>query len=234
MDGAVDSTEKGEGPNMKASELDGLVLSIEFTLISIIQGVALFFLVDNARSILLERQWAYWPYAATGLLIILIFWSRAILHTLTVIRWPLEFGHNFIYVLLALIESVAFTQLAHPENWYAVNTVYAAVVWILFVFDLRIIRRRRDEGSRKRGAELFERLESDQFRNIRFLVPSNILFNAAAWAAVAFRPDIFLVQGWHQAIALAQLFFSLIYMGDSLNFYRRVSPLVTESRETKG
>jgi hypothetical protein len=34
-----------------------------------------------------------WPYVLSGMIIILVFWSRVVLHILTVIRWPLEFGH---------------------------------------------------------------------------------------------------------------------------------------------
>jgi hypothetical protein len=216
---------------METPKLDGLVLNIEFTLISIIQGVALYFLVDNARASLVSPQFSRWPYIATGLLIILIFWSRSILHTLTVIRWPLEFGHNFIYILLALLESVAFTQINDTPRWFATLAVYAAVVWILFVFDLRIIKLRIRESGGKGGEQLFRILEEDQFRNIRLLVPSNVLFNAAAWAAVTRWPDLFFAQGWHLALAAFQLAASLFYLVYSLRFYRRISPLITATRE---
>lgn len=218
---------------MKNPDLDGLVLNIEFTLISIIQGVALFFLIDNAHVPLLTLQWPFWPYVATGLLAILIFWSRSILHTLTVIRWPLEFGHTFIYVACTLIEAVAFTQIGNPRAWYAVLTIYAALVWFLFVFDLRIIRRGVAESPDKAGADLFRLLEKDQFSNIRFLVPSNILFNAAAWAAVSHWPDLFLVEGWHMALGIFQLAASLFYTGYSLKFYQKILPLITKTRSSR-
>ncbi len=71
------------------TELDTIVLNIELTLISITQGVALFFLIDNARSLLMNGQYFLWPYVLMGLLIIFIFWSRSMMHTLTLIRWPL-------------------------------------------------------------------------------------------------------------------------------------------------
>ena len=79
-------------------ELDALVINIELTLASIIQGVALYFLTDNARSIFSTHDLARWLYVFAGLIIILIFWSRSLTHTLTLIRWPLEFGHNFLYI----------------------------------------------------------------------------------------------------------------------------------------
>lgn len=219
---------------MRHPELNGMVLNVEFTLISIIQGVALFFLVDNARVPLLSLQWAAWPYVATGLLAILIFWSRSVLHTLTVIRWPLEFGHTFIYIACALIEALAFTQLANPARWYAVLTIYAGLVWFLFVFDLRIIRSGRSERNERRDAELFRVLEKDQFSNIRFLIPSNLLFNAAAWAAVTYWPEPLLDRGGHAVLGVLQLAASVFYMGYSLKFYRRILPLITQMRSREG
>ena len=62
-------------------ELDGMVINIELTLTSIIQGVALYFLTDNARVLLSKNNAASWLYVVAGLVIILIFWSRSITHT---------------------------------------------------------------------------------------------------------------------------------------------------------
>ena len=75
-----------------------MVVNVELTLASIIQGVALYFLTDNARGSLALHQSVVWLYLLTGLVIIFIFWSRSIIHTLTLVRWPLEFGHNFLYI----------------------------------------------------------------------------------------------------------------------------------------
>ena len=68
------------------TQLDGLVVNIELTLISIIQGVAFSFLAEQSREVIIGLQLVFWPYAVTGLLIILLFWSRSLIHTLTVIR----------------------------------------------------------------------------------------------------------------------------------------------------
>jgi hypothetical protein len=53
--------------NRSRAELDTTVLNIELTLVSIIQGVPLYFLTENARTILSERNWAACIYAAAGL-----------------------------------------------------------------------------------------------------------------------------------------------------------------------
>jgi hypothetical protein len=54
-------------------ELDNLVLTIELTLISIIQALALTFLAEYSRDVLVDLEFTFWPYAVSGLLIILLF-----------------------------------------------------------------------------------------------------------------------------------------------------------------
>ena len=49
------STNKEKSSSTQA-QLDGLVVNIELTLISIIQGVAFSFLADNSRSVLVNMQ----------------------------------------------------------------------------------------------------------------------------------------------------------------------------------
>src|ERR1700716_4497491 len=98
-----------------------MVINTELTRSSIIQGVALYFLAENAHKTLSIQQIALWPYAVAGLFIIFVFWSRSILHTLTLIRWPLEFVHNFFYIACALVEALAFTHLNDPFTWFVLT-----------------------------------------------------------------------------------------------------------------
>src|SRR5215207_2489808 len=105
-------------------ELDSLVMTIELTLVSIVQGVALAALAQASVPVVTGLSVAHWPYVASGLVVILLFWSRSLLHTFTVIRWPLEFGHNFLYIAGTLVESILFTQLASPLHWFALTAAY--------------------------------------------------------------------------------------------------------------
>jgi len=107
--------------NRSRQELDSTVVNIELTLVSIIQGVALFFLTDNARALMSTRQWSAFLYVAAGLCVIFIFWSRSVIHTLTLIRWPLEFGHNFFYIGCALGEAILFSRLDNPLAWFQLS-----------------------------------------------------------------------------------------------------------------
>ena len=96
------------------AELDSMVVEIELTLVRIIQGVALTSLIENADSVISESRFFFWPYVVAGLLVIFVFWSRAILHIITVIRWPLEFGHNFLYIACALYQPRANRPVEPP------------------------------------------------------------------------------------------------------------------------
>jgi hypothetical protein len=83
------------------SELDAMIADIELTLVSIIQGVALTVLIEASREAIAKLDWVMWPYVLSGLIIILVFWSRVVLHILTVIRWPLDRAQFSLYCLCA-------------------------------------------------------------------------------------------------------------------------------------
>jgi hypothetical protein len=213
------------------AQLDGLVVNIELTLISIIQGVALSFLADNAREILVGLQLAFWPYAVTGLLVILLFWSRSLIHTLTVIRWPLDFGHNFMYIACTLVQTVTFTQLTNVLHWYALNAVFGLLLWMLFALDLRMIRRRINDSEGPVGSRLYAIVEREQFLTIRFFAPALVFFNLAAVLALRWWPAYFIEGGGHVSIALAQMVGSFGYLFYVIRFFRRIVPLVVETRQ---
>src|SRR5205814_10098541 len=133
-------------PAQARRELDSVVINIELTLVSIIQGVALFFLTDNARTLLSMQHADAFAYIAAGLCVIFIFWSRSVIHTLTLIRWPLEFGHNFFYIACALVEAILFTRLDDPLAWFQISAAFAGIVWLLFIYDMRLIHARIAES----------------------------------------------------------------------------------------
>ncbi len=103
-----------KSPPARRAELDEVIVNIELTLASIVQGLALSFLAESANAVLANGPATAWPYVGVAFLTILLFWSRALIHTLTLIRWPLEFVHNFFYFLCALVEVLAFQHLQRP------------------------------------------------------------------------------------------------------------------------
>ena len=208
-----------------------MVVEIELTLCSIIQGVALYFLVENARAVLSMGRASAWPYIATGLIIILLFWSRSLIHTLTLIRWPLEFVHNFFYIACTLVEALAFTHLADPFTWFVLTAIYALVVWLLFVYDMRIVALRGRDSAGPVGSKMYRMVGADQLLNIRLLIPSIFLSNVASALAIHRWPDFFLARNGHYILIAIQGFGLLGYLGYVVRAYIRLQPLITQTRE---
>ena len=219
--------------NLSRRELDANIVNIELTLASIIQGVALYFLTDNARIPLSLNNWPSLLYLSAGLCIICIFWSRSIIHTLTLIKWPLEFGHNFLYIACALGEAILFTRLEHPLAWFRLSTAYAAFVWLLFAYDLRLIRARLQEATTEGERSLYQRTWEDQLLNIRLLMPCLFFFNLACALAINHWSTYFLERSGHVWLIAAQLLSFLIYLVYVTRFYQRIAPLILRSHEAK-
>lgn len=213
-------------------QLDGLVVNIELTLISIIQGVAFSFLADRSSEVIVGFQLVFWPYAVTGLLIILLFWSRSLIHTLTVIRWPLELGHNFLYIACTLVETVAFTQLTNPLRWYGLNTLFGVMTWILFALDLRMVRRRiSSDRAGPIGSTLYSIVEREQFLNIKYFLPATVVFHLLATMALWRWTGSLIDGGGHAVIALAQLGGAFGYLIYVMRFFIRIVPLIVKTRQ---
>ena len=217
--------------SLSRRELDSTVVNIELTLVSIIQGVALYFLTENARTGLSLNNWPALLYISAGLCVIFIFWSRSIIHTLTFIKWPLEFGHNFFYIACALGEAILFTRLEHPLAWFRLSTAYAAFVWLLFVYDVRLIRARLREAANEAERSLYQRTMEDQSLNIRALMPLLFFFNLCCALAINHWLDFFIDRAGNVWLIAAQLLSFLIYLFYVTRFYNRLAPLILHSHE---
>jgi hypothetical protein len=213
-------------------ELDSVVVNIELTLVSIIQGVALFFLTDNARGLLSTQHASASLYVAAGLCVIFIFWSRSVIHTLTLIRWPLEFGHNFFYIACALGEAVLFSRLDNPLTWFQLSAAYAGIVWLLFVYDMRLIRARIAESGNDSERALYARARSDQLLNICLLAPLLIALNLVSAFAIWRWPDLFIARACHIWLISIQLLSFIGYLFYTSRYFSAIAPLILTSRET--
>jgi hypothetical protein len=212
------------------SELDSMIVEIELTLVSIIQGVALYFLIESARSVLTTQPMMFWPYILAGLLVIFIFWSRSVLHIITVIRWPLEFGHNFLYIACAFLEALLFTRLGHPIEWFLFGTLFATVGWMLFVYDLRLIQARARDSAGPASNHLIAVVTRDQWLNIAALLPAVFMFNLACLACLHWWPGLFLSGKLHVYLAVAQVVGFGGYLLYVVRFFATVAPFVVTAR----
>ena len=217
-------------PREERRALDSMIVEIELTLVSIIQGVALTVLIESAREVIGGRHFTFWPYVISGLLIILVFWSRAVLHIITVIRWPLEFGHNFLYIGCALVEALLFAQLDKPASWFAFAAAFIAVGWVLFVYDLRLIRARTRDSAGEASNRLCALVNRDQWLNIALLLPAVFLMNLAFAAAIHIWPQFFLADGGHVWLVAAQVVGFAGYLIYVVKFYTTLAPLIVQAR----
>src|SRR5207244_8490708 len=134
-------------------------------------------------------------YIVAGLCVIFIFWSRSVIHTLALIRWPLEFGHNFFYIACAFGEAILFSRLDNPLGWFQLSAAYAAIVWLLFIYDMRLIQARLRESRTGSERALYTRTKSDQLLNIWVLVPALIVLNVACAFGIWRWPNVFIARG---------------------------------------
>lgn len=179
-----------------------------------------------------ERRFETWPYIATGLLMIVLFWSRAILHVVTVVRWPLELRHNFLYVAGTFVKALMFASIADPVEWNSLGTFYGVVIWILFRSDVALVRNAAVHSTSSAGRELFAAIERDQFVNIRLVVPGIVATFGAASLVARLAPGWFLASG-HVLFAVAQLACSTVYLVSVMRFWSRLAPLISASHEAE-
>jgi hypothetical protein len=212
------------------SEMDSMVVEIELTLISIIQGVALTFLIERARDVASVRGSIFWPYIVAGLLVIFVFWSRSVLHIITVIRWPLEFGHNFLYIGCALVEAVMFSRLTTPAGWFGLGALFGAVGWSLFAYDMRLIRAREMDSAGEASSQLIKIVKRDQWMNIAVLVPLVTLGNLVFFLCVRHWPVFFLDRQYHVCLAALQVAGFAAYLFYVIWHLKRIAPLVVQAR----
>ena len=212
------------------SELDSMVVEIELTLVSIIQGVALTILIENAHAVIAERQLFFWLYVVAGLFIIFVFWSRAVLHILTVIRWPLEFGHNFLYIACALVEAILFAQIGKPASWFGFGGAFIAIGWTLFVYDLRLIYARMRDSAGEASNRLIARVLRDQWLNISLLLPAIFLLNLVSAILIRTWPDLFLARNADLWLIAAQVVGFAGYLVYVVRFYVILAPLIAQAR----
>ena len=224
---------------MKAStgrtELDAMIVEIELTLVSIIQGVALTVLIESSRDIITELKFISWPYVLSGLLVIFIFWSRAVLHIITLIRWPLEFGHNFLYIGCALREAVSIAQLGNPANWFSFGAAFIAAGWVLFFYDLRLIDGRQHDSAGQAGNRLYHCVKLDQWLNLTLLLPAVFILNVFCAICIRTWPAIFLAGNAHLWLIAIQLIGFAGYLFYVVRFYLKLAPLIADAhREWHG
>jgi len=152
------------------------------------------------------------------------------LHILTVIRWPLEFGHNFLYIACALVEAILFAQIGKPASWFGFGGAFIAIGWTLFVYDLRLIYARMRDSAGEASNRLSARVLRDQWLNIGLLLPAIFLLNLVSAILIRAWPDLFLARNAHLWLIAAQVVGFAGYLVYVVRFYVILAPLIAQAR----
>jgi hypothetical protein len=153
-----------------------------------------------------------------------------VLHILTVIRWPLEFGHNFLYIACALVEAILFAQIGKPASWFEFGGVFIAIGWTLFVYDLRLIYARMRDSAGEASDRLSARVRRDQWLNIALLLPAIFFLNLVSAILIRTWPEVFLAHNAHVWLIAAELVAFAGYLVYVVRFYASLAPLIAEAR----
>jgi hypothetical protein len=215
--------------------LDGTVLDIEFLLIAVIQGLALTTLVVESERMLAEMDFLYWPYMLAGLVLILNFWSLAIIHSISFISWPFDLVHTLLYLVVAFIEVAAFAQVTHPARWFVFMFAFFVVSYVLYAWDAKMIRERRDAfQDTPARARLYAHIEGRQNMELTRLLPAGLVFQGLIVLILWLEPEWILGGDRHVFFVTAQLVFGLLYLADIIRNFRDRQRLIDECVEEAG
>ena len=113
-------------------------------------------------------------------------------------------------------------------HWFALNALYAAVVWGLYGYDLHLVRQREGDFDSPPERALLADIFHDQRVNIVFMMPAAVLFQAFAWWLVHEFPETMLVHRWHLLLIALTLLFSLNYLYGGVSILRRRQEWIVE------
>jgi len=208
-------------------ELNNTAVEIEFLLISVIQGLALQFLVSAAVTPFVQFQFEYWLYIISGFLLILIFWTQAIVHALSFIQWPIDLTHTFLYFLVSFVEVLVFYQVGSPFRWFIFGTVFLIAGSVLYTYDFLMIRKRRETlAYSEKRKRLYDHMYHMQKKELTFYLPAALIFSLMSAGLIYVYPNVFIDNHVHIVLSCLQTLFSIILLVITVkNFYRRMGLL---------
>ncbi len=207
--------------------LDQFTLDIEFLLISVVQGVALAALGAEAANIIGNLHFEYFLYVVAGFLFILVFWSSAIIHSLSFIDWPLDLPHTFLYFLAGLIEVMAFAFMDNPLKWFAFTFIFFVTAEILYVVDLFLIKKHEKTLSLN-NKKLYTHVIKEQYYEMFLFVPAGLCFNALAWFLIYVNPITFIHDQNHMWLIALQVIFAALFLTNSLRSFKKRALLISQ------
>ena len=153
-------------------------------------------------------------------------------NAISFVDWPLDLSHNFLYFLASLIEVMAFSYLSDPARWFAFMCAFLIVAAILYWVDLFLIRSRSNKFNSPSDKKLYEHILTRQKFELKFLVPTAVIFAGFCFIAILDRPDIFIIGKWHILLVGIQTAFAIFVLSESIRSFSTRAKLVTSSRSS--
>lgn len=201
--------------------LDGIVMDIELLLISVVQGLALATLAQNALGVFENLEFRYWLYIASGFIFVLAYWSQIIIYALTFTRWPFNLVHTLLYYLTALVEFMLFNHIRDPQRWFLFSSIFMGVIAILYMYDLRLIgRERQGFNESQEKAKLFLHAFGRQKKELMIFVPLALGLNVVSYFLIKAAPALFLENSYHIYLIAAQALGSMFFFWNSVRQFK--------------
>jgi len=104
-------------------------------------------------------------------------------------------------------------------------------VWLLFIYDIRLIHARIAEARNDADQALYWRARADQLFNIYVLVPLLFFLNLASAVAIWIWPDFFITRGGHIWLISFQLISFIAYLAYIGRHFSKIAQLLLQSRQ---
>jgi hypothetical protein len=197
-------------------DLGQFSVTIEVTLISVMVGVIIFPLMDFATPLLRDLKFEYWPYILAGTVIVINVWTEVIVHTLSIVSWPLDIVRNALYIGTAVIIAILMHFLADPRSWFTLSVLTALMIVLITWYDLRVIGRKQRSAVSIPARALFATLLKRQRRSL-VQGALYLAFNLVATAFAFGMPEFFIDQRGHLLFIAVQLTGGVFTLARTIN-----------------
>jgi hypothetical protein len=193
-DGAPQDAAAATAPN---PELESLATSVELTLASVLQGIALAMLVPKIVELITSGAVAKLPYIPASLLLLFMVWVMFIGHAMSYITWPFDPLHNLLYFLIVSSEAVLLFFLDQPVQWFLSLIGFALLVGFSCWYNQGLLRRNATRYVSATARRLFAHILDEQRAGLQFMA-GYFLIGLAGFAGLRLRPELGLPQelGW--------------------------------------
>lgn len=213
--------------------LSALVITIEFTLISVMIAVILTPLTERAADLLANLEFEYWLYIVSGLLFILYIWTEVVSHSLSFVGWPIEFGHNLLYIVFTMLLTVQMNFLADPVGWFALTCLNTIVASAIVLYDRRVIEKKQTTAQ-PREAQLYA-VALERQRGLVRILPLTLLNAIVPLALLIALPSVFIERSGHIILVAVQILALLFLLIRTLHsFSTWAQPILSKVIEELG